>query len=205
MIIMKANIFNCSKGKSDVNIDIQESVFSVKPNDDLIAQVYYVYRSNQRKFASHAKTRGEVAGGGRKPWKQKGTGRARHGSIRSPLWVGGGVTFAPKNVNWKRKINKKMVKLALKQVLSGRLNDGSLKFFEFGKFDYKKYRNCLNDLVKSSSTIVITDSKDVKLAVRNLEGVVVKRSDEFNIVDIVNSAAVIIDVTAINNIIERLS
>ena len=204
MMLMKTKVYDCSKKDFVREIDLNKDVFDLSINNDLIAQVYYVYHSNQRKSSAHAKGRGQVSGGGRKPWKQKGTGRARHGSIRSPLWVGGGIAFSPSNVNWKRKINKKMVKLALKQVLSKKLADNELIVFDCSCKSNKDSRNCIKDLVKSSSTIVITDSKDLRMAIRNLESVSVLTPKSFNMFNVVNAEKVLISMDALNNIIERL-
>ena len=107
---------------------LNPNVWEVPFNADLIAQVLFVYNNNERKGTVHVKSRGDVSGGGKKPWKQKGTGRARQGSTRSPLWKGGGVTFASNNRNYSRKINKKMTKKATCIMLSERLREKALEF-----------------------------------------------------------------------------
>ena len=112
-------------------VKLPEKLFSFPWSDELVHQVVVGIASNQRAATAHAKERAEVRGGGRKPWRQKGTGRARHGSIRSPLWVGGGVTFGPnKNKNHTKKINKKMQTKAFFTVLSEKLRSGSLVFID---------------------------------------------------------------------------
>ena len=116
---------------------LNPQVWGVELNHDLVAQVLYVYMSNERKGTASAKTRGEVSGGGRKPWRQKGTGRARQGSIRSPLWRKGGVTFVPTNRNWKKKINNKMAKKATCMMLSERLKEKKLEFVNIDKKELK--------------------------------------------------------------------
>ena len=116
-------------------VSLKESVWNAKVNNDLVAQVVTVYRSNARSSNASVKDRGEVRGGGRKPWKQKGTGRARHGSIRSPIWVGGGVTFGPTGRNWKRSVNKKMKLGALASVLTDRLNHEEVFFMGIKDID----------------------------------------------------------------------
>ncbi len=202
---MKAKVFNCTKGDFEREIDLIDNVFKLPVNQDLIAQVYYVYRSNQRKSPAHAKGRGDVSGGGRKPWKQKGTGRARHGSIRSPLWVGGGVTFSPSGVNWKKKINKKMVRLAIRQVLSGRIADESLLFVEVKGVSNENARNCVSNLLKSASAVLISDDTNARLALRNLDGIKVVSSKDFSILNLINAGLILIEAKSVDNIVKRLS
>ncbi len=127
---MESKIYN-TKGKEVGTIKLPEEVFGVKWNDDLVHQVIVSALSSSRGNTAHTKDRGEVAGGGKKPWRQKGTGRARHGSIRSPIWVGGGVTHGPINEkNYDRKINKKMKTKALYAILSKKLQDGEIVFVD---------------------------------------------------------------------------
>jgi large subunit ribosomal protein L4 len=114
-------------GKAGGTVEVSDLVFAVPANADLIYQVATSQISNKRQVLAHAKTRSEVRGGGKKPWRQKGTGRARHGSIRSPIWIGGGVTHGPsKDVNFKKKVNPAAARKALASVLSARLTDGCL-------------------------------------------------------------------------------
>lgn len=127
---ISAKIFN-QKGKESGSIDLPAKVFAAKWRSDLVHQVVEGMRSNKRAGTADTKGRGEVRGGGKKPWKQKGTGRARHGSTRSPIWVGGGVTHGPlAEKNYKRKISKKMRAQALFSVLSRKLKDGELVFVD---------------------------------------------------------------------------
>jgi len=121
---MKATIYN-TKGTKAGDIDLPEEVFGLDMNESLVHQVYVSMMSNKRSNIAHTKDRSDVSGGGKKPWKQKGTGRARVGSNRSPIWIGGGITFGPRNdKNFKKKINKKMKSKALFTVLSQKMRDG---------------------------------------------------------------------------------
>ncbi len=138
---LKADIYN-QTGKKVNSIDLPESVFAVTENLPLIHQVFVSMMSNKRTNIAHTKGRGEVSGGGKKPWKQKGTGRARHGSTRSPIWVGGGVSFGPtNNQNFKKKINTKMKSKALATVLSQKLAHGEIIFVDSLAFDAPKTKD----------------------------------------------------------------
>ncbi len=127
---MEATVYN-QKGKESGKISLSEKIFGLKWNADLVHQVVTSMQSIARGNIAHAKNRGEVRGGGKKPWQQKGTGRARHGSIRSPLWVGGGVTHGPRNdKSYDKKINKKMKAKALYTILSAKFKKGQVLFVD---------------------------------------------------------------------------
>lgn len=127
---MKAKIYN-TKGKETGEVKLPEVLFDVPFNADLVHQVATGMAANAREPLAHAKMRGEVRGGGKKPWRQKGTGRARHGSTRSPIWVGGGVTHGPRNTtDFSKKINKKMRDKAFRAVLSQKMRDGEVIFVD---------------------------------------------------------------------------
>ena len=127
---METTIYN-EKGEKAGALTLNEKVFGLKYNSDLVHQVLLSMQGNARSGAAHTKFRGEVSGGGKKPWKQKGTGRARHGSTRSPIWRGGGVTHGPRaEKNYDRKINEKMKAKALGVILSQKLRDGEVIFVE---------------------------------------------------------------------------
>jgi len=131
---MRVKLYNQS-GESKGTVDLPEAVFGLKWNADLVHQVVISQAANLRRGTAHAKDRREVRGGGRKPWRQKGTGRARHGSIRSPLWRGGGVTHGPrKEQNFKKKINKKMARRALYTVFSAKARDNEILLLNDLKF-----------------------------------------------------------------------
>ncbi len=123
---MEYPLYN-QKAENIGKVDLPDKIFNLKMNNDLVHQIVTSQASNKRQIIAHAKGRGEVRGGGKKPWKQKGTGRARHASIRSPIWKGGGATFGPtKERNFKKKINKKMVRRALFMALSSKAKDKQL-------------------------------------------------------------------------------
>jgi len=150
---METQIYN-QKGKSVGKFDLPESIFGVPWNGDLVHQVVTAMQANARTPVAHTKTRGEVRGGGKKPWKQKGTGRARHGSSRSPIWKGGGVTHGPRNEkSYDQKINKKMKTKALYTVLSEKLRKGQLLFVE---------ELSIKNIKTKDAVSIITDLSSVK-------------------------------------------
>jgi large subunit ribosomal protein L4 len=159
---MEAIIYD-QKGGESGKISLPAKVFAAKWRSDLVHQVVQSMRSNKRAGTADTKGRGEVSGGGRKPWKQKGTGRARHGSSRSPIWVGGGVTHGPlAEKNYKRKISKKMRAQALFSVLSKKFKDGELLFVDSlapTAIKTKDATKVLQNLVKVSDWKTTTDSK----------------------------------------------
>lgn len=163
---MEAKIFN-QKGKEAGTISLPEKVFAAKWRSDLVHQVVEGMRSNKRAGTADTKGRGEVRGGGKKPWKQKGTGRARHGSTRSPIWVGGGVTHGPlAEKNYKRKISKKMRAQALFSVLSRKLKEGELIFVDSLAMSAIKTQSgveALNSIAKASGMKIPAKSKNPKV------------------------------------------
>jgi len=159
---MQAKIYN-QKGTDAGTIDLPEKVFAAKWRADLVHQVVEGMKSNKRAGTADTKGRGEVRGGGRKPWKQKGTGRARHGSTRSPIWVGGGVTHGPlAEKNYKRKISKKMRAQALFSVLSKKLKDGEIIFVDslaVPEIKTKTAVTMMQNLANASSLKALAGSK----------------------------------------------
>jgi len=147
---MEATIYN-QAGKSAGTLALPKGVFDLPWNDDLVHEVVRLMNSNSRSPVAHAKTRGEVRGGGKKPWRQKGTGRARHGSSRSPIWVGGGTTHGPRNEkSFVRKINKKAKTRALLTILSRKYKDGEVLFIDEVKFEAPKAREAKATLMALS-------------------------------------------------------
>ncbi len=182
-------------------VKLNPIVWEAPYNGDLVAQVLYVYMSNERKGTSNAKTRGDVRGGGRKPWKQKGTGRARSGSTRSPLWVGGGVTFTPNDKNWSKKINKQMARKATCIMLSERLRKEVLNFVTMPK---EEVRKALEEKI-GKKALVITANIDVKKSLGNVENVTVITPEKVNTKHLVSARNILVDQDAVNILEERLS
>lgn len=182
-------------------VKLNPIVWEAPYNGDLVAQVLYVYISNERKGTSNAKTRGDVRGGGRKPWKQKGTGRARSGSSRSPLWVGGGVTFVPNDKNWSKKINKQMARKATCIMLSERLRKEALNFVNMPK---EAIRKALEEKI-GKKALVITANVDVKKSLGNVENVTVITPEKVNTKHLVSARNILVDQDAVNILEERLT
>ncbi len=188
---MNVKIVGKNLKETEKTVTLNESIWSAKPNVDLVSQVVNVYRSNQRCSNASAKDRGDVSGGGKKPWRQKGTGRARHGSTRSPIWVGGGVVFGPTGRNWKRSVNRKMKLGALASVLSDRLSKGDVYFVDSANFA----RDLFSDI---KSAFVITSNKEAYLRVRNLDGVNVGDPADVNVIDAMYGKKLFIDVDSLS-------
>jgi len=199
---MKATILN-----SKTEIELNDKVWAEKYSEDLISQAVLVYLSNQRQSKANAKTRAEVDGGGRKPWAQKGTGRARQGSIRSPLWYKGGVTFGPStDTNWSRKINKKMNRKAMRSAIARMFKTKKLFFVDFeGSDTTKKARTDLLALKNKGSLTLVSDKKEVVLGLRNVEDVNIARPSSINIFDLTRSKQIFVDKNAVNKIEDILS
>lgn len=196
---MIVDIFNQQNNKVDT-IDLPERIFGVEWNPDLVHQALMAQLANRRQPLAHAKHRGEVSGGGKKPWKQKGTGRARHGSTRSPIWKGGGVTYGPtKEKKFAKKINKKMNRLAIFSVLSKKLKDDELKIIEQLDRDAKKtgkWKEILKNISDlRSRTLLVSASidKSVHRAVRNIEKVDAISSFSLNVYDLLRAKNIILE------------
>src|SRR3989344_3036262 len=179
------------------SVSLPDNVFGLPMNADLLHQVVISQASNKRQNIAHTKERGDVRGGGKKPWKQKGTGRARHGSIRSPIWKGGGVTFGPRNErNFNKKINKKMARKALLVALSSKARDKELIILDGLNFENWKTKematvvNKISNLFpsKQGSLLLVTDKKmgdTVVRVTRNLPKVDVVEAKDLNALDVI--------------------
>jgi len=191
---MLADTYN-SDGKETAKTQMPKEIFGRDVNVDLIRQVVYGILSNKRQNIAHTKDRSEVSGGGRKPWRQKGTGRARHGSNRSPLWRHGGVTFGPRNdKNYKKNLSIKTKKAALFAALSGKLKDNEvivLDKLEVKDGKTKEASKAINTILKAakktgSSLIVMpSNDKSIKLAFRNIKKTDVIAAKDLNAADVV--------------------
>ncbi len=192
----KVKVYNV-KGKETGSKELKDDFFAITPNIALIHQAVETQMANARLPLAHTKERGEVSGGGRKPWRQKGTGRARHGSIRSPLWVGGAVTFGPrKNRNWKKSINKKMKRRALYMCLSDKVMEEKLLLLdklELAEAKTKDVKEILKALPVDKKVLIVLDKQDQNLvkATNNLKNVKVILADSLNCVDLLNYPTVL--------------
>jgi large subunit ribosomal protein L4 len=187
------------KTEKRTEVKLNPSVWEVPYNADLVAQAYYIYSTNERKGSARQKGRGDVSGGGKKPWKQKGTGRARHGSIRSPLWVGGGVTFANTGRNFSRRLNKKMARKATSIMLSERLRNKELEFVKVTATEAKKIRNG-ND----KRVLFVTEDDKVALLLRNSKNTEVKSPDKLNAKHLILAKKILVDEKAVKVLEDRL-
>lgn len=204
----KVSVYN-SAGEKKTEIELHPDIFNLTPNSSLIHQVYVALRANARQSWAHTKMRGDVSGGGKKPWKQKGTGRARHGSIRSPLWKGGGITFGPLSVrNYTQKINKQMKAGAVKSCLSDKLlND---RFFAVDSFDFNgraqaasKFRSALPGSGKRTMFLVSEPTAEFVKAVSNVPAIDVVRAADVNVVDLMHHQYVIASTDALEALEKR--
>jgi len=199
-----------SKGEAQGNIELNDAVFAVAPKSSVVHQVYRALMANAREPWAETNGKGEIRGGGKKPWKQKGTGRARHGSIRSPLWRGGGVTFGPRNErNYKQKINKKMSLLAVKMCLTDKLKNEKLFVLEdFVSTGKTKEASSLRQALPGAgySTLWLLPGKDEKLvlALRGLKKVDYKRAVDVNVVDLLNNRFVVLTQKGVSLLEKRL-
>lgn len=199
------------KGEAIGNLELDKDVFEVAAKPVVVHQVYNAMMANAREPWADTKGKGEVRGGGKKPWKQKGTGRARHGSIRSPIWKGGGVTFGPKTErNYKQKINKKMNQLAVEMCLSDKVR--SEKFVVLDDFTATGKTKEMAGLRKvlpgaGRMTLWLLAEKDIKMkqGLRGLATVDIEQAKDLNVVDILNHQYIIITKKGVEILEKRLS
>ena len=193
---MKTSVYN-TKNQVVGEIDLPDQIFIVKWNPDLVHQMIMTITANRRRPVAHTKDRSEVRGGGKKPYKQKHTGRARHGSTRSPIWVGGGITFGPrKDRDFSKKINKKMARLALHSVLSKKLSDGELKVVDSLEISQPKTKE-LKWVPTSTLLVPAAENKMIYRASSNLPKVKSLDPRSLNVEDIAKYRNVLIDQKAI--------
>lgn len=189
---MKVNVYTPKGTKLKTGLELNSNTFGVKGNQKLLAHYVRVFLSNQRVGTASVKTRGEVSGGGRKPWRQKGTGRARHGSIRSPLWVGGGKAHGPKSKDWRLALPKKMKRKALLVALSEKATAGRL--FVLSQLSFKELKTrevvfLLGKLPLKGKTLLILGEgeRDVFRAARNIAGLSVRPLGELNAYEVLRA------------------
>jgi large subunit ribosomal protein L4 len=224
---IKIKVYN-QNAEATGEMELSPKVFGMKVNNSLVYQAVTTQMANERQVIAHTKDRSEVRGGGRKPWRQKGTGRARHGSSRSPIWIGGGVTFGPRNDrNFKKRINKKMKQNALLMVLSDKAAGDNfiiLDKLEITEFKTKVFNKIITGfetkILKSKkketkadtkkkevkrSFLMIVDKGDEKLScsARNLPGVKLINTENINIVDLLKYKNLILNKAAVEKITER--
>ena len=175
-------------GKEVEKLELSDKIFGVEINEAIVHKAVVTTLANRRQGTQSALTRSEVSGGGRKPWRQKGTGHARQGSIRAPQWTGGGVVFAPKPRDYSQKINKKEARLALFSALTAKVNDDKLIVLDSLSMDEPKTKEFAKILenIKASKALVITDedSKNVILSAKNIPDVKTEARNEINVYDI---------------------
>ena len=194
------------EGKEVGTIDLSDAVFGVEVNEHLVHMAVVNQLANKRQGTQKAKTRSEVSGGGRKPWRQKGTGHARQGSTRAPQWTGGGVVFAPTPRDYSFKLNKKEKRAALKSALTSRVQENKFIVVDemnFGEIKTKNFQNMLNNLSVSKALVVLEDdNKNAELSARNIPDVKTARTNTINVYDIMKYNTVIVTKAAVTTIEE---
>lgn len=202
----KAAVYNVS-GEQVSEIELSDSIFGVEVNEHVLYEVVKNQLANKRQGTQSAKTRAEVRGGGRKPWRQKGTGRARHGSIRSPLWVGGGVVFAPKPRDYSYSLPKKVRKLAMKSALTSKVNSNELIVLDELNLEAPKTKEMVNILknlkVEKKALIVMGDRNEAVIrSAKNIPGVETTSVNTLNVYDILKYDKFIITKDAVQKVEE---
>ncbi len=198
------------EGQESGNINLKDDIFDVEINEHVVHEAVTAQLAAKRSGTAKTKTRGEVAGGGRKPWRQKGTGRARHGSIRSPLWVGGGTTFGPQPRKYNKKLPKKVKKLAVKSALTAKVEEGNLVIIDSFNFEQPKTKKMVSILdkfnVADKKALIVLGEKNENLykSARNLPGVRIVTPTKVTVYDVLNSNKVIMNQDAVAKVEEVL-
>lgn len=202
---MKTPIYN-QKGKKVNSVDLPESIFGLSLNHDLVNEVIKTIRFNKRQKRAHTKDRSERQGGGRKPWPQKGTGRARHGSRRSPIWRKGGVTFGPrKEKKISKKINRKMKRKALLQALSSKVQDNELRIIGQIKADKtKQMAQILRNLDIKKSTLVVGNKGEIERVLSNIPNTKYARAKDLNALDLLSYKYLLVTKNGLKKLRQRL-
>ena len=194
------------EGSEVGTMELSDAIFGAKINEHLVHRAVVTQLANKRQGTQKAKTRSEVSGGGKKPWRQKGTGHARQGSTRAPQWKGGGVVFAPVPRDYSMKMNKKEKRAALKSVLTSKVQDNKFIVLDELKFDViktKSMKKVLDNLKVDKALIVLNDNdKNVIMSARNLEGVKTALTGTINVYDILKYNTVVVTKAAVETIEE---
>ncbi|GIN87807.1 50S ribosomal protein L4 [Heyndrickxia sporothermodurans] len=204
----KVALYNQSGSKVG-DIELNDSVFGIEPNNSVMFDAIVMQRASLRQGTSKVKNRSEVRGGGRKPWRQKGTGRARQGSIRSPQWRGGGTVFGPVPRSYSYKLPKKVRRLAIKSALSNKVLEEKILVLEslsFAAPKTKEFAAVLKNLSVGKKALVVTDGSDVNVALsaRNIPGITVVEANGVNVLDVVSHDQLIITKAAVEKVEEVL-
>ena len=200
------NVLNMA-GETVGTVELSDGIFGIEPNTAVVHEVVKNHLANCRQGTQSALTRAEVSGGGKKPWRQKGTGHARQGSTRAPQWTHGGIVFAPKPRDYSYVLNKKVKRLALKSVLSAKAAEGKLVVIDAIKMDAIKtadFRKFLTAVGVDGKAVVVTPAVDtvVVKSARNIPGVLTTPAAQLNVYDIINAQYLVVDQTALAKIEE---
>ena len=202
----KVDVYNM-QGKKVSDVELNEAVFGIEPNETIVHSVLVNYLANQRQGTQSTKTRAEVRGGGRKPWRQKGTGRARQGSIRAPQWVKGGIALGPKPRSYKYTVNKKERRLAIKSLLSSKVLEKELTVvdkLELAEIKTKTMVKALADLKVEGKTLIVLpeNNKNVLMSARNIEGVKTITLNNINVFDLLKYNNLVLPLETVKKIEE---
>ncbi len=202
----KVEVYNV-EGKKVSDLDLKEEVFGIEPNEAVVHSVLVNYLANQRQGTQSTKTRSEVRGGGKKPWRQKGTGRARQGSIRAPQWIKGGIALGPKPRSYKYRVNKKEKRLAIKSILSSKVLEKD--FVVVDKFDLKEIKTkqmaqAMKNLKIEEKALIMLPVGDEKVqkSARNLEGVRTSSVSTINVFDLLKYKKLVVTVDTVKKLEE---
>ena len=202
----KIDVYNI-EGKKVSNVELAESIFGIEPNEAVVHSVLVNYLANQRQGTQNTKTRSEVRGGGRKPWRQKGTGRARQGSIRAPQWIKGGIALGPKPRSYYYTVNKKERQLAVKSVLSSKVLENTLVVvdsLDMKEIKTKEMVKALNNLKVEGKTLMLLAEKNenVQKSARNIEGVKTTLVNTINVYDLLKYKNLVITLDTVKKLEE---
>ena len=202
----KVDVYNM-QGKKVSDVELNEAVFGIEPNENIVHSVLVNYLANQRQGTQSTKTRAEVRGGGRKPWRQKGTGRARQGSIRAPQWIKGGIALGPKPRSYTYRVNKKEKQLAIRSLLSAKVLDNELTVVDKLELTEPKTSvmvKALTDLKVEGKTLIILADKNenVLLSSRNIKGVKTIELNTINVFDLLNCNKLVLPLETVKKLEE---